>query len=59
MNIPVDIITYIKSIPRLEDHPRKDNPTPGDHAWFGQRYDFNGLMVWNGARWVFAVTEDA
>ena len=33
-------------------------PRPGDMAWFGQRYDFNGLMVWTGGRWVFAVTED-
>jgi hypothetical protein len=59
MILPIDIITYIKSIPRLADHPRKHDPMPGDLAWCGQRFDCNGLMVWNGARWVFAVTEDA
>jgi hypothetical protein len=51
MRLPFDIIAYVQSIPRLEDHPRKDNPRPGGMAWFGQRYDFNGLMVWTGGRW--------
>jgi hypothetical protein len=29
------------------------DPMPGDLAWCGQRFDCNGLMVWNGARWVY------
>jgi hypothetical protein len=30
---------------------RTEAGTSGDMAWFGQRYDFNGLMVWTGGRW--------
>ena len=57
--IPGDFITFCKSIPKFQDHPRRGNPAPHDLAWFGCRYDLNGLMVWNGQRWMFVITDDA
>jgi hypothetical protein len=58
MMIPGDFITFCKRIPKFEDHPRKENPEHNDLAWFGCRYDLNGLMVWRGQRWVFLITDD-